>query len=172
VVPETNVLSKPSSLSFAEGACTGTAWLTAYRMLYTRSELRPGQTILVQRCVGRRPHRPDPERVEGGPPCVGHRSRRRKAGPGRVPGRGRRLRARRPTAGRGDATELQRIIHLQHKVTGSTMGTRSELSGLLTFCDETGLRPQIGAELPMEEAEKAFGMMLDCDTAGKIVLTR
>jgi NADPH:quinone reductase-like Zn-dependent oxidoreductase len=52
VVPERNVLPKPDGLSFSEAACMGTAWLTAYRMLFTRSGLRPGQTMLVQGASG------------------------------------------------------------------------------------------------------------------------
>nr|CEL21223.1 alcohol dehydrogenase [Kibdelosporangium sp. MJ126-NF4]CTQ96210.1 alcohol dehydrogenase [Kibdelosporangium sp. MJ126-NF4] len=52
VVPARNVLPKPASLSFTEAACMGTAWLTAYRMLFVKSGLRPGQTILVQGASG------------------------------------------------------------------------------------------------------------------------
>jgi NADPH:quinone reductase-like Zn-dependent oxidoreductase len=52
VVPERNVLEKPGSLSFAEAATLGTAWLTAYRMLFVKSGLRPGQTMLVQGASG------------------------------------------------------------------------------------------------------------------------
>jgi NADPH:quinone reductase-like Zn-dependent oxidoreductase len=52
VVPARNVLPKPAELSFAEAACLPTAWLTAYRMLFTRSGLRPGQTVLVQGASG------------------------------------------------------------------------------------------------------------------------
>ena len=52
VVPERNVLPKPSSLSAAEAACLGTAWLTAYRMIFTKSGLRAGQTMLVQGASG------------------------------------------------------------------------------------------------------------------------
>lgn len=52
VVPARNVLPKPAELSFAEGACLGTAWLTAYRMLFVKSGLRPGQTMLVQGASG------------------------------------------------------------------------------------------------------------------------
>jgi len=52
IVPERNVLAKPAGLSFAEAACMGTAWLTAYRMLFSRSEMRPGQTMLVQGASG------------------------------------------------------------------------------------------------------------------------
>jgi NADPH:quinone reductase-like Zn-dependent oxidoreductase len=52
VVPQRNVLPKPTDLSFAEAACLSTAWLTAYRMLFTKSGVRPGQTILVQGASG------------------------------------------------------------------------------------------------------------------------
>ncbi|WP_020498135.1 zinc-binding dehydrogenase [Sciscionella marina] len=52
IVPERNVLPKPAELSFAEAACMGTAWLTAYRMLFVKSGLRPGQTMLVQGASG------------------------------------------------------------------------------------------------------------------------
>jgi NADPH:quinone reductase-like Zn-dependent oxidoreductase len=51
-VPRRNLLPKPPELSFAEAACLPTAWLTAYRMLFVRSGLRPGQTVLVQGASG------------------------------------------------------------------------------------------------------------------------
>ena len=51
-VPRANVVPKPASLSFAEAACLPTAWLTAYRMLFTRGGLRAGETVLVQGAGG------------------------------------------------------------------------------------------------------------------------
>ncbi len=51
-VPARNVVPKPPSLSFEQAACLPTAWLTAYRMLFTKGELRPGQTVLVQGAGG------------------------------------------------------------------------------------------------------------------------
>ncbi len=51
-VPARNVLPKPPELSFEEAACLPTAWLTAYRMLFTRGHLVPGQTVLVQGASG------------------------------------------------------------------------------------------------------------------------
>jgi NADPH:quinone reductase-like Zn-dependent oxidoreductase len=47
-VPERNVLPKPDVISFADAACLPTAWLTAYRMLTTKAQVQPGQTVLVQ----------------------------------------------------------------------------------------------------------------------------
>jgi NADPH:quinone reductase-like Zn-dependent oxidoreductase len=51
-VPRRNLVPKPESLSFEEACCLPTAWLTAYRMLFERSGLRPGQTVLVQGAGG------------------------------------------------------------------------------------------------------------------------
>src|SRR3954463_10005302 len=51
-VPVRNVVPKPASLSFEEAACLPTAWLTAYRMLFTRGGLRAGETVLVQGAGG------------------------------------------------------------------------------------------------------------------------
>ena len=52
VVPRRNLVPKPPELSFAEAACLPTAWLTAYRMLFTRARLQPGATVLVQGAGG------------------------------------------------------------------------------------------------------------------------
>ncbi|MFD1147327.1 zinc-binding dehydrogenase [Saccharothrix hoggarensis] len=207
VVPARNVLPKPAGLSFAEAACMGTAWLTAYRMLFVKSGLRPGQTMLVQgasggvatalvqlgRAAGFRvwvtgrteekralaeslgAHRSFesgarlPERVDAVFETVGnatwsHSMKSLKPG-GIVVISG-------ATSGDASAAELQRLFFLQLRVVGSTMGTREELGDLLAFCELTGLRPQIGAELPFERAEEGFRAMLDGETAGKIVFTR
>ncbi|MCX4829288.1 MULTISPECIES: zinc-binding dehydrogenase [unclassified Streptomyces] len=51
-VPEWNVLRKPRELSFEEAACLPTAWLTAYRMLFTNAGVRPGDSVLVQGAGG------------------------------------------------------------------------------------------------------------------------
>ncbi|MCL8252763.1 zinc-binding dehydrogenase [Aeromicrobium fastidiosum] len=51
-VPTRNVVPKPEGLSFAEAACLPTAWLTAYRMLFTQSGLKQGDTVLVQGAGG------------------------------------------------------------------------------------------------------------------------
>ncbi|MGD9482382.1 zinc-binding dehydrogenase [Streptomyces sp. TRM70308] len=51
-VPQWNVLPKPKELSFEEAACLSTAWLTAYRMLFTNAGVRPGDSVLVQGAGG------------------------------------------------------------------------------------------------------------------------
>lgn len=207
VVPERNVVPKPESLSFSESACMGTAWLTAYRMLFVKSQLRPGQTMLVQgasggvatalvqlgraagmrvwvtgRTEGKRElartlgaHETFesgarlPERVDAVFETVGkatwsHSAKSLKPG-GIIVICG-------ATSGDADKAELQRLFFLQLRMVGSTMGTRQELADLLSFLDVTGIRPQIGTELPMTDAEQGFKSMLDGQTAGKIVFTR
>lgn len=51
-VPPRNLVPKPAELSFEQAACLPTAWLTAYRMLFVKAALRPGETVLVQGCSG------------------------------------------------------------------------------------------------------------------------
>jgi NADPH:quinone reductase-like Zn-dependent oxidoreductase len=51
-VPRRNVVPKPPELSFEHAACLPTAWLTAYRMLFTRGGVTPGMTVLVQGAAG------------------------------------------------------------------------------------------------------------------------
>jgi NADPH:quinone reductase-like Zn-dependent oxidoreductase len=207
VVPDRNVIPKPASLTFPQAACMGTAWLTAYRMLFVKSELRGGQTMLVQgasggvstalvqlgRAAGMRvwvtgrtedkrelarslgAHQTFesgarlPERVDAVFETVGkatwsHSAKSVKPG-GIIVCSG-------ATSGDADRAELQRLFFLQLRMVGSTMGTRDELRDLVSFLDITGLRPQIGAEMPMSEAERGFKAMLDGNTAGKIVFTR
>ncbi|MGH3516679.1 MAG: zinc-binding dehydrogenase [Haloechinothrix sp.] len=206
IVPARNALPKPAELSFAEGATMGTAWLTAYRMLFVKSGLRPGQTMLVQgasggvstalvqlgRAAGLRvwvTGRSDakralaerlgahdtfesgarlPERVDAVFETVGkatwsHSVKSLKPG-GTIVVSG-------STSGPDANAELQRVFFLQLRIVGSTMGTRDELASLLEFVRLTGIRPQIGSELPFKDAEQGFSSMLDGDTGGKIVFT-
>jgi NADPH:quinone reductase-like Zn-dependent oxidoreductase len=207
VVPARNVLPKPASLSFAEAACMGTAWLTAYRMIFTRSGMRPGQTMLVQGASGgvstalvtlgkaagmrvwvtgrteekralamslgadaafesgaRLPERVDAVFETVGKATWAHTMKSVKPG-GAVVVSG-------STSGPDPSADLQRLFFMQIRVIGSTMGNKEELADLLAFCDLKGLRPVIGAELPMTEAKDGFEQMLAGETAGKIVFTR
>lgn len=46
-VPASNVFPKPPALSFEEAAAVPLAGLTAYRALFTRAQITPGDTVLV-----------------------------------------------------------------------------------------------------------------------------
>ncbi len=51
-VPSGNLVPKPAGLSWEHAACLSTAWLTAYRMLFTNAGVTPGATVLVQGAGG------------------------------------------------------------------------------------------------------------------------
>jgi len=53
-VPTRNLVPKPASLSWEEAACLPTAWLTAYRMVFTKAGLPAdgGGTLLIQGAGG------------------------------------------------------------------------------------------------------------------------
>jgi len=207
VVPERNAVPLPSGLTAAQGAVMGTAWLTAYRMLFSKSGLRPGQTMLVQGASGGvSTALVQLGRAAGMRVWVTGRTEEKRAlaaelGAHATFGSGERLpervdavfetvgdatwshsmRALRPggvivvsgaTSGPNPGADLQRLFFLQLSVIGSTMGNRDELADLLTFVSNAGISPQIGLELPMEQAEQGFRAMLDGETAGKIVFTR
>jgi NADPH:quinone reductase-like Zn-dependent oxidoreductase len=207
VVPTRNAIPKPAGLSAVHAAGMGTAWLTAYRMLFTKSGLRPGQTMLVQGASGgvstalvQLGHaaglrvwvtgRSDdkralaeklgahatfasgerlPEKVDGVFETVGeatwsHSLRALKPG-GVIVCSG-------STSGPNPPADLQRVFFRQLRVIGSTMGSLDELRDMLAFVDTVGIVPEVGLELPMEQARDGFQAMLDGKTAGKIVFSR
>ncbi len=205
-VPRRNLVPKPASLSFEAAACLPTAYLTAYRMLFDKSGLEPGSTILVQgagggvatalillgRAAGYRiwvTSRSEekraraielgadqafasgarlPERVDAVMETVGeatwsHSVKALRPG-GRIVICG-------ATSGPMPAAELTRIFFLQLSVVGSTMGTRDQLARLVTFCDQTGLRPRIDRILPLTDAAEGFEAMIGGELFGKVVFT-
>jgi NADPH:quinone reductase-like Zn-dependent oxidoreductase len=207
VVPARNAVPKPAGLSMTQAAVMGTAWLTAYRMLFVKSGLRPGQTMLVQGASGgvatalvqlghaagmqvwvtgrtdakravaerlgadvtfpsgaRLPARVDAVFETVGEATWAHSMRALKPG-GTIVVSG-------STSGPNPGADLQRLFFLQLRVIGATMGTRGELADLLAFVANAGISPEIGLELPMEQAEEGFSAMLGGDTTGKIVFTR
>jgi NADPH:quinone reductase-like Zn-dependent oxidoreductase len=206
-VPAQNVVPKPAGLSFDEAACLPTAWLTAYRMLFTQSGLKPGDTVLVQgsgggvatalialaraagfrvwatsrdeakraRAVELGAHQAFesgarlPERVDAVMETVGQATWSHSCKALRPGGT---LVICGATSGQAPkSAELNRIFFLQLRVQGSTMGTRAELAELLSFLDNTGVRPVVDQMLPLAQARDGFAAMNDGDVFGKIVFT-
>ena len=206
-VPAHNVVPKPAGMSFEQAACLPTAWLTAYRMLFTQSGLKPGDTVLVQgagggvatalialaraggyrvwatsrdeakraRAVELGAHQAFesgarlPERVDAVMETVGEATWSHSCKSLRPGGT---LVICGATSGQAPkSAELNRIFFLQLRVQGSTMGTRDELAGLLSFLDTTGLRPVVDRTLPLAGARDGFAAMNDGDVFGKIVFT-
>jgi NADPH:quinone reductase-like Zn-dependent oxidoreductase len=52
VIPKRNAITLPKSLSPLHASVLGTAWLTAYRALFTKSGLQAGDTVLIQGATG------------------------------------------------------------------------------------------------------------------------
>jgi NADPH:quinone reductase-like Zn-dependent oxidoreductase len=205
-VPARNVVAKPAELSWADAGSISTAWLTAYRMLFTKAAVQPGQTVLVQGAGGgvataaialghaaglrvwatsrteakrakavelgadqafetgaRLPDRVDVVIETVGEATFGHSLKSVRPG-GRVVVCG-------STSGPVTPLELQRLFFLQIEVLGSTMGTKTELSQLLAFLVQTGLRPTIDSTTPLADARDGFEKLLAGDVFGKIVIT-
>ncbi|MGN6130101.1 MAG: zinc-binding dehydrogenase, partial [Nocardioidaceae bacterium] len=207
-VPRANLVPKPASLSFAEAACLPTAWLPAYRMLFTQGGLKAGDTVLVQGAGGgvatalialaragglrvlatsrdeakrkralelgahdvfesnaRLPIKVDAVMETVGKATWSHSIKSLRPG-GSIVISG-------ATSGNNpDNAELTRIFFLQLRVIGSTMGTRTELAGLVNLLDATGVRPVLDQVLPMEKARDGFAAMASGDLFGKVVFTR
>jgi len=51
-VPRRNAIPLPAGISALNASVLGTAWLTAYRTLFTKTSLEPGETLLVQGASG------------------------------------------------------------------------------------------------------------------------
>ncbi len=206
-VPQWNVLPKPKELSFEEAACLPTAWLTAYRMLFTNSGVRPGDSVLVQGAGGgvataaivlgaaaglrmfatsrdeaKRKRAEDlgaegafetgarlPQRVDAVLETVGaatwsHSVKSLKPG-------GTLVISGATSGPNPKAAELNRVFFLELKVVGSTMGSKEELSALLSFCAAKGVRPVVDSVLPLDRAREGFEKMAGGDLFGKVVLT-
>jgi NADPH:quinone reductase-like Zn-dependent oxidoreductase len=73
------------------------------------------------------------------------------------------------TSGPLPPADLNRVFFLQLSVVGSTMGSRDQLARLLTFLEQTGVRPVIDRVLPLGQARDGFAAMLDGEVFGKIV---
>lgn len=52
VVPRANLVGRPTTLDPVSAACLPTAWLTAYRMLFTRAGGTDGDVVLIQGAGG------------------------------------------------------------------------------------------------------------------------
>ena len=101
VVPARNAVPKPAGLSMAQAAVMGTAWLTAYRMLFVEVRAPPRTDHAGAGRLRRRRDGAGPARPRGRHAGVGDRTQRRQARRGRAAGRGRHVPVRGPAAGAG-----------------------------------------------------------------------
>jgi NADPH:quinone reductase-like Zn-dependent oxidoreductase len=75
------------------------------------------------------------------------------------------------TSGAAPQADLNRVFFLQLSVIGSTMGSRDQLGRLLTFCEQTGVRPLIDRVLPLAQARDGLAAMINGELFGKVVFT-
>jgi hypothetical protein len=80
VVPARNAVAKPARLSMAQAAAMGTAWLTAYRMLFVKSGAAPRADDAGAGRLRWRRDSADPTRSRGRHAGVGDRTARGPAG--------------------------------------------------------------------------------------------
>lgn len=204
-LPAANLVPIPPGITLEDAAVLGTAWLTAYRMLFTKARLRPGQAMLVQGASGGvstaliQLGRAAGFRVWATGRTSAKRAFAEEMGahgvfePGvRLPERvhavfesvgeatwGHSMRSLRPggaliccgaTTGINPGADLARLISLQIRVEGSTMGTREEFIDLLAFVSTHGIRPHIGMKVPLSEARSGFATMIAGEARGKILV--
>lgn len=205
-VPRANLVPIPDGLPFNEAACLPTAWLTAYRMLWTKAQVRPGDRILVQGCAGGvasaaimlaaaagvevwatsenpakrrwaeahgaaatwKPGERLPARVDAVIETVGAATMRHSLTSTRPGGR---IVVSGATSGYNAVVGLPHVFFRQVDILGSTMGTIDELRTLVAWVGRGGPRPAIGAELPLAQAARGLGMLVDRSVLGKVVLT-
>lgn len=207
VVPRRNTIPLPTTLSPLNASVLGTAWLTAYRALFTKSGLRPGATVLIQGATGGMATALiQLGRAAGFEVWATSRSERGRALaksigahecfsaneplPRKVPAvidsvgssswvhsmaslaRGGKLVVTGGTAGFDVPLNVVPVIADQLSITGSIMGTLEEIKNMMALIVRVGIKPEIGAVLPMERAHEAFHAMWKGRTHGKTVLTR
>ena len=206
-VPARNLIPLPDGMSYAEAACLPTAYLTAYRMLATKSNTSAGDTVLIQgagggvataaivlakamglqvwvtsrdaakaewaRSIGaddafevgaRLPDKVDAVIETVGEATWDHSLKSLRPG-GTIVVSG-------ATSGAMPPAQLNRVFFLQLVIAGSTMGTAEEFARMLGLLAESGVRPIIDRELPMDDAREGFAAMIEGSVRGKIVMTR
>ena len=207
VVPKRNAVPLPATLSPLHASVLGTAWLTAYRALFTKSGLKAGETVLIQGATGGMAtaliqlgraagfevwatsrteagqamaielgaHQafpagaPLPRKVAAVVDNIGQDylgAQHFIACPRRHVGRHRRHN------GLDVPLNLLAMICDQLTVTGTIMGTLSDMQNMMNLIAKARIEPAIGAVLPLERASEGFRAMWEGKTAGKTVFTR
>jgi D-arabinose 1-dehydrogenase-like Zn-dependent alcohol dehydrogenase len=76
------------------------------------------------------------------------------------------------TTGNDPSANLLRLVSEKITVMGSIMGTLEEMNNMIRLVIDAGIKPEIGAVMPMEEAKEAIRAMVEGRTHGKTVFTR
>ena len=196
-VPSANVFAKPSNLNLDEAAALGTSWLTAYSLLFTSANVKPGDTILIQGAGGgvstaaiqlahaaglevfvtSRSEAKRAKAVELGADAAFEPAARL---PRKVDAVIESVGAATwshsvivicgATTGDQPGAELTRVFFQDIRVQGNTMGSREDFARLLRFVEHADLHPVIDSTFALADARRAFAKVIDGDVFGKIVL--
>ncbi|RFU29004.1 hypothetical protein B7463_g7343, partial [Scytalidium lignicola] len=206
IAPTRNVIPRPKDLPVNTAAVLGISWLTAYRMLCTKSGLRPGQSMLVQGCSGGVPTALIQLGVAVGMRvwCTGRTEEKRKLAESL--GAEKTFPPSHKLPELADAvfdiagqatwehsiasvktggcvitcgghggftvfTDLGRVFMEQITIKGVYAGTLQEFKDLMSLVVKKKIVPRIGHVFPLTEGEKAFRLIYEGSTDGKIVLT-
>ena len=207
VVPKRNAIPLPNNLSPLHASVLGTAWLTAYRALFTKSGLRAGETVLVQGATGGMAtaliqlgraagfevwatSRSEEGRAQAKVLGAHQSFSSNEALPRKVAvvidnvgaeswahsmsslERGGTLVTLGGTTGFDVALNLLPVFADQLTITGSIMGTLTEMEDMVRLIALAGIEPEIGSVVLMERAEEGFRAMWEGKTRGKTVFTR
>ena len=131
LVPARNVVPKPTAMTWEESAAVPTAWLTAYRMLTTRSGLDGPGTVLVQGAGGGVASAAIVLAKALGHTVVLHVPRRRQAGACARGRRGPRRGARRPACPTRSTSSIETVgaATWEHSLRSLRPGGRIVVSG-------------------------------------------
>jgi len=207
VVPRRNAIPLPKDFSPLHASVLGTAWLTAYRALFSKSGLRAGETVLVQGGTGGMATALiQLGRAAGFEVWATSRSEEGRA-QAKVLGahqsfssnetlprkvavvidnvgaeswahsisslkRGGTLVTLGGTTGFDVALNLLPVFADQLTITGSIMGTLTNMEDMVRLIALAGIEPEIGSVVLMERAEEGFRAMWEGKTRGKTVFTR
>ena len=215
LVPAFSVFPIPEHLSYEEAAALGVTFITAYRMLFTKGRLRPGEWVLItgiggglalsllqlaRQVAGRifvtssSDEKLKRAAALGADDLINYRSEDvgkavraltskrgvdlvldSAGGPGfesllRALVQGGRVVVSGATAGRTAEIDLRRLFWNQLSVIGSTMGSDSDVAGMLRLVTGAELRPVIDRAFDFEEARDALDYLEGGDHFGKVVL--
>ncbi len=74
------------------------------------------------------------------------------------------------TAGHEPTVNLRRVFAMQLEILGTSMGTPDELTELLAFCAEHGVRPVVDRVVPFSDISDAFARLHSGEVFGKVVV--
>lgn len=214
-LPARNVFPKPAHLSDAEAAALGVNHLTAWRMLFTKAQVKPWETVLIfgvgggvslaalqlVKQIGARAivTSRDAQKLQraldmGADAAINGESEDISRKVMELTGkrgvdvvienvgeavwphalkslaRGGRLVVCGATSGDAPSADLRRLFVRQLQIFGTSLGTLEEYRQLLTFVENTKIRPVIDAEYPLHDIHAALDHLESGRQFGKIAI--